>query len=147
MSLLSFTHRPVSTIDLSSSVAEAARRMYQHGVGALVIVDASDGLPVGVFTDRDIVAMIADGKHPQEATVAQFPHAPLHVISMRESFDDALAKMRQHGVRRLPIVDEHGKLCGLVALDDLLVLLGNEMTDVAATITGEIDRESMVQRH
>jgi CBS domain-containing protein len=139
MSLVSFTHRPVSTIELSSFVAEAARRMCRQGVGAVVIVDAGDGIPVGVFTDRDIVAMIADGKNPQEATVAQFSHAPLQVISIRESFDDALAKMRHHGVRRLPIVDEHGKLCGLASLDDLLVLLGNEMADAAATITGETD--------
>jgi CBS domain-containing protein len=147
MSLKSFTHRPVATIELSGTVTEAARRMCQQGVGALVIVDAGNGLPVGVFTDRDIVAMIADGKNPQEATVAQFAHAPLHVIASHESVDDALARMRQHGVRRLPIVDEHGKLCGLVSLDDLLVLLGNEMADVAATITGEIDQESMVRRH
>jgi CBS domain-containing protein len=147
MSLVSFTQRPVTTIELSSTVAEAARQMCQQGVGALVIVDAGNGLPVGVFTDRDIVALIADGKNPQEATVAQFPRAPLHVIASHESVDDALARMRQHGVRRLPIVDEQGKLRGLVSLDDLLVLLGTEMADVAATITGEIDRESMLRRH
>jgi CBS domain-containing protein len=147
MSLVPFTQRPAHTIELSSTVAEAARRMCNNGIGALVIIDAGDTVPLGVFTDRDVVLMIAEGKNPQETTIAQFQHAPLHTISIRESFDDALAKMRQHGVRRLPIVDDNGKLCGVVSLDDLLVLLGNEMADVAATVTKEIDQESVRRRH
>ncbi len=146
MSLVSFTQRPVYTIELSSTVTEAARRMCHYGVGALVIIDAQDSAPVGVFTDRDVVVMIAEGIDPREETVARFLHAPLHSALIAESFDDVLAKMRKHGVRRLPIIDANGKLCGLVSLDDMLVLLGNEMADVAATITSEIDQESMLRR-
>ncbi|MGE0826649.1 MAG: CBS domain-containing protein [Candidatus Binatia bacterium] len=147
MSLATFTHRPVHTIALSCTITEAAQRMCQHQVGALVIIDSQELSPLGVLTDRDIVAMIAEELNPQEATVAQFLRASLQTAAITDSFDDVLSKMRAHGVRRLPIVDANGHLCGMVTLDDILVLLGNEMADVAATITGEIDQESMLRRH
>ena len=88
MSLVAFTQRPVDTIELSSTVTEAARRMCQNGVGVLVIIDAQDSAPIGIFTDRDVVVMLGESIDPREETVARFLHAPLHTASITESFDD-----------------------------------------------------------
>lgn len=141
MSLVHFTQRPVHTIESSCSIAEAARRMCHYSVGALVIVTIRHPAPLGIITDRDIVTLVAEGLNPRETTVGRFVRDPLHTILVTDSLSDALAKMRKHGVRRLPIVDAEGGLCGIVSLDDILVWLGKELADVAATVTGEIEHE------
>jgi CBS domain-containing protein len=51
----------------------------------------------------------------------------VHSVPRTASLDSALFALRDHGVRRLPIVDEQGAVCGLLALDDLLVLLSAEL--------------------
>lgn len=141
MSLAQLTQQPVQTVQASSTVAEAARLMCIHSVGALVITDATEVTPLGVITDRDLVWMIAEGLDPQTATVDQFVRSPLHSVCVTESLSDVTKAMREHGVRRLPILDPEGRLLGVVALDDILLLLGRELADVAAAITGELRQE------
>lgn len=144
MSLENLTQRPVRTIQVSDTVAEAARLMCEYSVGALVITDAARVTPKGIITDRDLVWMISEGWNPQEATVGQFVGAPLQTVQVTDSLADAIKKMGEHGVRRLPIVDQDGQLRGLVSLDDILMLLGRQMADAAAAVTGELDHERRV---
>jgi CBS domain-containing protein len=141
MSLAQLTLPRVRTILPSATVAEAARLMCEESVGALVITDASAVTPLGVITDRDLVWMIAEGLDPQQATVDQFVRGSLQTIHLSDSLSDATQKMRQSGVRRLPIVDQENRLLGVVALDDILVLLGREMSDIAAAITSGFEHE------
>jgi CBS domain-containing protein len=144
MSLAHLTQKPVYTVQPDDKVARAARLMCDHSVGALVITDASEVTPLGVITDRDIVWMIAEGLDPKVAEVGQFVHAPLHTVSITDSLSDAMRAMREHGVRRLPIVDREARLIGIVSMDDVLVLLGQELADAAATITGELQQERRI---
>lgn len=144
MSLVALTQRPVHTVLGSHTVLEAAKRMCEHAVGALVVTDNDGTTPLGVVTDRDLVWMIAEGLDPKIAEVAQFARAPLHTVSVSDSVADAVRTMREHGVRRLPIVDGEHHLVGLVSLDDVLALLGQEMADVAATISGELAVERRI---
>ena len=141
MSLAKLTQKPVETIRSSTSVADAARLMCRHSVGALVITDDTELTPLGVITDRDIVWMVAEGLDPRDACVDQFARAPLHTVCVTESLSDVTAKMRIHGIRRLPIVDTEGRLLGIVTLDDVLALLGKEMADAAAAIQAEVRHE------
>lgn len=144
MSLANLTQRPVRTIQATDTVAEAARLMCQYSVGALVITDASRVTPIGIITDRDLVWMVSEGWNPQEARVGQFVGAPLQTVRVTDSLSDAIRKMGEHGVRRLPIVNGESRLLGLVSLDDIVVLLGRQMADTAAAITGELDHERHV---
>jgi CBS domain-containing protein len=141
MSLAQLTQQPVQTVQASSTVAEAARLMCTHSVGALVITDASEVTPLGIITDRDLVWMIAEGLDPQTATVDRFVRSPLRSVCVTESLSDVTRAMREHGVRRLPIVDPERRLLGIVALDDILLLLGKELADVAAAVRGELKQE------
>jgi predicted transcriptional regulator len=88
--------------------------------------------------------MVAEGLDPKLAQVGQFVHAPLHTVCVTESLSDAMRKMREHGVRRLPIVDGEGRLIGVVTLDDVLMLLGRELGDAAATIGSELEHERRI---
>ena len=141
MSLAKLVRRPVHTVDSSCTIVEAARRMRDNVVGALVITEPSRSTPLGIITDRDLVVMVAEGLDPREAAVSQFLRLPLQTATITDGLPEVTRKMRDYGIRRLPILDTEGRLAGLVALDDVLVFLGEEMADVAAAIRGELDHE------
>jgi CBS domain-containing protein len=144
MSLADLTQKPVYTVQPEDTVARAARLMCDHGVGALVITDPSGTTPLGLITDRDLVWMIAEGLDPKTAEVSQFVHSALQTVRVTDSLSDVTHKMREHGVRRLPILDQESRLIGLVSLDDLLVLLGRELADAAGAISGELAQEHRI---
>jgi CBS domain-containing protein len=144
MSLAELAQKALYTVTPTDKVARAARLMCEHSVGALVISDESGVTPLGVITDRDLVWMVAEGLDPKVAVVAQFVGAPLHTARVTDGLAEVTRKMREHGVRRLPIVDSENRLIGLVSLDDVLVLLGRELADVAGTITSEIEHERRI---
>lgn len=141
MSLVRFTQRLVQTVEGSCVLVEAARRMIQKSVGALVITDASGTDPIGIITDRDLVVLIAEGLDPNEATVGALSKAPLASVSVNATLREVTDLMHKHGVRRLPIIDAQGQLAGLVSLDDVLVELSHELSDAAGAISEEISHE------
>jgi CBS domain-containing protein len=141
MSLAEFTQKPVYTVLPTDTVVRAARLMCDHSVGALVITDDSGVTPLGVITDRDLVWMIVEGLDPQVAVVGQFVQSALHTARVTDSLSEVIRKMREHGVRRLPILDQEARLIGLVSLDDIVVLLGRELADVAGAVTDELEHE------
>ena len=142
MSLEKFSRKPVRTVGPACTVVEAAREMIEFSVGALVITDPTDGSPVGIITDRDIVVLVAQGSDPRQIPVSGLARSRVQTVSVDQSLHDAARTMREHGVRRLPIVDKTGRLAGIVTLDDLIVLLGQEMADLAETIETGIVREA-----
>lgn len=128
----------------TTSVRVAARLMRKHHVGALVVVQQPNGerLPLGVVTDRDIViSVIAAGADLDTLTVGDIMTQP--VVSCVESQDvfDAIELMRAHGVRRLPVTNAKGGLCGIIAADDLFAVLGKHFTALSAALVREQVRE------
>jgi len=142
MSLTKFTQRTVHTVDRSGNVVDAARKMIEASVGALVITDPKAVAPVGIVTDRDLLVVVAEGMDLGQTKVSDLMRSPLYTVSIDESLGEVTEKMRKHGIRRLPIVDSEGRLIGIVSLDDILTLLGHEMSDVARTIESEIVHEA-----
>lgn len=123
------------------TLAEAAHVMMTDSVGALLITDAPHGPIKGILTDRDIVSRIADGVDPGVESVASFTARPVATIAEGASRAEVLEKMRSHGVRRIPLLNDEGDTLGIVTLDDLLVDLGSELSDVAGTVRSEFRRE------
>lgn len=113
--LMTTSPRSVSKGD---SVSDAARVMRDEDAGAVPIVDG-DRL-VGVLTDRDIaIRLVAEGKDPQSTTVEQIASQELVTVDPQQDLDEALRLMAQHQVRRLPVVEEDGKLVGIIAQADV----------------------------
>jgi len=133
----------------NESVLSAALLMREHHVGSLVVIAESAGMrvPIGILTDRDIaVGVVALGLDP-EATVVGAVMSP-EVVVERENAGvaETVALMRQKGLRRLPVVDRAGGLVGLIAADDLLELLAEEMSGLAAVVAREQRRETGQRR-
>jgi CBS domain-containing protein len=106
------------TIDADKSVAYAAKMMREEDVGLAPIVEG-DRL-VGMLTDRDItVRVVADGKDPEQVRVKEVASSQLVTVNPQQDLDEALRIMAKNQVRRLPVVEEDGRLVGVVAQADI----------------------------
>jgi CBS domain-containing protein len=106
------------TIDADQSVAYAAKMMQEEDVGLAPIVEG-DRL-VGMLTDRDIALRVAaEGRDPDQVNVLDVASKNLVTIDLRQDLDEVLRIMAQHQVRRLPVVEEGGRLIGVVAQADI----------------------------
>jgi CBS domain-containing protein len=115
--------------------------MRDRHVGCLVVVEERDGgrAPVGILTDRDfVVGPIAAGLDDLEKlTVDDVMVRDLVVVRLHEDLWDVLERMRAHGVRRVPVVDDRDLLQGIIAIDDVLELLTDEMGKLVALVRRE----------
>ncbi len=132
MSLRSFARDVVTSFE-DDTVADAARKMRDAGVGCVVVVRGSR--PVGVLTDRDVaVRIVADGRDPLHTRVSEIVTYDPIVVDADSDLATASNLVRTHGVRRLPIVDSSGNLLGIVTVDELLILVGRTLSNLCAGI-------------
>lgn len=140
MSLQQFCKRPVVTIGPDQPIAEACRLLQEKNVGCVV---ATEGDKIhGILTDRDVALKVTgEKKDPQQTKVREIMSPNPRCIPVTKSFHDLTTLMHTHHVRRVPIVDGGDKVLGIVTLDDLLVLLGDEMSDMGKGIAGALFRK------
>lgn len=121
------------TVKQGDSIVDAAKLMKGEDTGVAPIVDG-DRL-VGVVTDRDIaIRVVAEGRDPQSTKVEDVASQNLVTIDPQQDLDEALRLMAQHQVRRLPVVEEDGKLVGIIAQADVA-------RHASAERTGEVVEE------
>jgi CBS domain-containing protein len=107
-----------TTVEPSTPVVEAAKIMRDEDVGPVPVVEG-DRL-VGIVTDRDIsIRVVAEGKDARSTTVGEFMSSDLVTVDPQQTLDEALRLMAEHQVRRLPVVEEDGRLAGIVAQADV----------------------------
>ena len=105
-------------VEMNTPVVEAARLMKSEDVGSLPVLEG-DRL-VGMVTDRDIVIrVVAEGNNAESATVGEIASRDLVTVDPQQGLDEALRLMAQHQVRRLPVVEEDGRLVGILAQADV----------------------------
>ena len=131
--------KPVVTIAPDASVLEAARLMRSKRVGALIVTDSRR--PIGILTDRDItVDVVAAGRDPGAMTVSKVMRRNPRVLREDQGLFDAVKTFSSAGVRRLPVVNRAGAVRGIIALDDVLMLLGNEMAQNSTALSRSLGR-------
>jgi CBS domain-containing protein len=137
--------REVVIVKRNETVLEAAKLMRQHHVGDVVVIEERDGVrfPVGIVTDRDLVVEImAPELDPAAITVGDIMEQELVTVKESIGLFEAIQYMRSKTVRRLPIVDENGALLGILALDDLLELLSEELLAIARLVRYQRRKET-----
>lgn len=130
--------QPVVTVAVDASLDEVAQLMRDRNVGSVVVVDGDR--PVGVLTDRDLtLTVVADGVDSAERA-GDHATRPLVAGEIRMDLEEAAARMVQHRIRRLPVLD--GKeLAGIVTIDDLAVRAGD--LDLARQMTADVARAAI----
>jgi CBS domain-containing protein len=109
------------TIEPSTPIVDAARIMRDDNVGSIPVVEGDQLW--GTITDRDItIRAVAEGGDPASTTVGEIASRDLVTIDPQQDLDEALRLMARHQVRRLPVVEEDGRLVGIVAQADVAQL-------------------------
>ena len=127
--------KPPVTIAAEASIAEAARLMDTHVVGALVVMDGVR--PVGVVTDRDITIRAVAREMPVDARVDAIMSPGVIALDASEDLRGVLPIFRSHAIRRLPLVRD-GHIVGMLTTDDLLIDLVADLGDLVRPITGQV---------
>ena len=104
-----------------TALQEVAKLMLVNDCGEIPVVDSQRTMrPVGVVTDRDIVIRcVAEGKNPLEADAGDVMSSPVVTVTPEMDIDEVGDMMEEHQVRRIPVVDEAGAICGIVAQADI----------------------------
>lgn len=149
MAIGEICNRDVVIMRRDESVLDAAKLMRQHHVGDVVVVEERKDkrVPVGIVTDRDVVVeVMAPELDPSAITVGDIMGPELATVRESTGLFEAIQYMRAKGVRRLPVVDAHNGLVGILALDDLLELLSEEMLAIAKLVRLERQKEARSRR-
>lgn len=117
------------------TMREAAEIMERSGVGALAVVDGDE--LVGIVTDRDLVRRGLAKGLDLDARVDGMMSSPVVTIDADADLRAAYALFRSNAVRRLAIVDAGGRFTGMVAIDDLLINLAADLSDLVRPVTAE----------
>jgi len=140
MTIAKICSRNVDLVDQDETVWQAAVRMRQRAVGTLLVLNESNQ-PIGIVTDRDIMErVVAENRLPNRTQVSAIMTRDPTTIGEDEPIQRALARMRRGGFRRLPVVDQEGKLVGLVSMDDILMLLAGEIAQLGQVVQRETPR-------
>lgn len=127
--------RGVEFVDADASVQDAALRMAEHDVGAVLV--GSPARPEGVLTDRDILLrLVVKGGDPARTRVRKIMSTTLFTCPAEAAVDDALREMGERQVRRLPVVDDRGEVVGIVVRSDLFNALNQPAAGAAEPPAG-----------
>ena len=104
-----------------AKLQHVAQLMRENNCGEIPVVDGKKTMkPIGVITDRDIVCRtLAKGKSPLEVSAKDCMTEPAITVGSETSLEECCQLMEQNQIRRIPVVDERGACCGIVAQADM----------------------------
>lgn len=148
MSLLSVCQTEVVTIDRKATLKSVAELMQKKHVGSIVVTDGFNGqrIPVGIITDRDIALAIGSSPKPQDIVVEVIMYSNPITVKTSDGIYEAIVRMRENGIKRLPVVMDDGSLYGIITADDLLILMGKEINNLAQIPETQMNHERGLRR-
>ena len=126
----------VVTATTDQTAGNLATLMKEENVGCVVI--EADDEPIGIVTDRDLVVTVLESRSkPSEVTAGEIMTETPVTVDVDTGILKATESMYEASVRRMPIVDENDKVAGIITMDDLLVLLTDELDNLASIVEAE----------
>jgi CBS domain-containing protein len=120
MNILDMCDAQGASVPVESSAEQAIRTMLDRHVGAVAVLDENNGV-AGIFTERDVLRRIAlSGREPAQIPVREVMTTPVEMATLDTTPGQALATMVERHYRHLPIVDDNGKLLGMLSIRNVL---------------------------
>lgn len=148
MSLISICKTEVVTIDRKSTLKSVSELMQKKHVGSVIVTEGYNGqrIPVGIITDRDIALSLGSAAKPQDIVVEVIMQTHPITAKSSDGIYETIVKMRENGIKRLPVVMDDGSLFGVITADDLLVLMGEEINNLARIPETQITHEQGLRK-
>lgn len=133
----------VITVTEKQTLKELSKLMHQRNIGGIIILKdvpsnnaSEEGNPIGIITERDIARLVAFSSNLSTDTpTSELMSKPLITINQNSSIKDASDLMQQHNIRRLPVLDNKGKLVGIITAKDIL----KAMMDLLKSVMNQQD--------
>jgi signal-transduction protein with cAMP-binding, CBS, and nucleotidyltransferase domain len=135
MKISDLVARAPVVVECDVRIDQAAKKMAEEGVGALVVVDRE--VPIGIVTDRDIVTRGVARSVPSDARIDSLMTQGLIGLDATDTIDDLFALFAEHVVRRIAVVDGD-EIVSIVSVDDAVVAVTSNMADLAAVFSAQI---------
>ena len=135
MKIVDATRGSAIGIEPDRTVTHAAELMEQAGVGALVVLEG--GAVIGMVTDRDLVRRVLARGMRGDARIDGVMTAPVVTVEADADVREAFALFGTHAVRRLPVVRD-GRFIGMFTIDDALVAVARDLSDLVRPVTAEL---------
>lgn len=143
-----YCNREVVVTESGTTINEVAKLMREHHVGDLVVIrkEGDQNIPIGIITDRDLVVGVLAQDIPTEAiTLRDVMSAGLITVTEEHTLLETLATMKEHGIRRIVVVNGDGGLEGILTADDAIELISEAMNSLVQLVKRELSEEA--QRH
>lgn len=128
MSILDYCAANSATVPLTATAADAIEAMIHRNMGAAAIVD-EHGIVAGVFTERDVMTRVAlSGRDPHSVPITEVMTTPVLMATRSTSIAEATAVMINHQKRHLPVVEDDGRLIGILSIRHVLERKVDELT-------------------
>lgn len=140
MAVKDFMSREITSLPGYASALDAIKFMTDMNVGSVVVDE--EGRAAGIVTDRDIITKVmAEGRDAQKIMLREIMSTPLFTVKEEEDIFEVTHLMSEHSVRRFPVVNKSGKMTGFIALDDIIMFLGDEMQHIASALKKELGKQ------
>jgi CBS domain-containing protein len=129
MSILDYCAANPASVSLTASVAEAIEAMINRRMGAAAVVD-EHGVVAGVFTERDVMTRVSlCGRDPHKIPITEVMTTPVLMATRSTTIAEATAVMINHQRRHLPVVEDDGRLIGILSIRHVLERKVDELTN------------------
>ncbi|MEZ5425966.1 MAG: CBS domain-containing protein [Pyrinomonadaceae bacterium] len=122
-------------------IEEVARLMVKNDCGCIPVVEDQKTLkPIGVITDRDIVCRaLAEGRNPLEMNASDLMTREVQTVKPNTTIEDCCKLMEEKQIRRVAVVDDNGRCCGMVAQADIAINANDQKT---AEVVQKVSKQS-----
>lgn len=147
MSIKAVCNTHVVTIDKLSTLKDVSNLMRKQHVGAVVVTEGLNGkrAPIGIITDRDLALALGATNNPQDLEIEHIMLYRPITVKTSDGLFEATELMRENGVKRLPVVNDDGSLYGIISSDDLFMLLGDEVRNLAKITDIQVKKEQGIR--
>lgn len=113
--------RPVITVTKDTKLKRVVKLMGDNNIGSVVVVE--NDIPIGIFTERDLVKVVRKDFNVDELIVKEVMTSPIKKVGLESTVLDISKLMNKHHFRRVIVVDDLGRLAGIVTAQDLIKLM------------------------
>jgi len=135
----------IITVRDNEPLLNVLRIMYSRNIGSVVVTN-EEGRAVGIFTERDLVRVVAKNGDVSSLTVGDVMTRGVIVVEADASLIKAVHIMAKHGIRHLPVVDGEGRVVGIISIRDAAIALARLLVDLNIPSLGLTEEEASMVR-